>query len=128
MGIHARVLSAQEQEHCDLTLSELYNWQQALDVPLADLLVDPGTPLSRPVLERARMVRLMKTAHALLKRSHAAGSRRLAQTLVEQLIEIMPELKDVHPWHTVGQRRTLEEFGRVLEQRVPDDFLRRQAE
>ena len=27
----------------------------------------------------------------------------------------MPELKDVTPWHSIGNRRTLEELGRIME-------------
>ena len=45
----------------------------------------------------------------------------MAETLVEQLVEIMPELKNVSPWHTYGQRRSLEEYGRVVERRLSDD-------
>ena len=33
--------------------------------------------------------------------------------LIEQILEIMPELADVTPWHTVGQRRTLDDVGRT---------------
>jgi hypothetical protein len=47
--------------------------------------------------------------------------------LIDQLIEIMPELKEVGPWHSVGQRRTLDDFGRVVEQSVPDEVFRRAA-
>src|SRR5690606_4915417 len=51
----------QEDETTDLHISELLAWQRVLRVPLADLLEDPGAPLSTPVLNRARLVRLMKT-------------------------------------------------------------------
>ena len=37
------------------------------------------------------------------------------------------ELVDVSPWHTVGQRRTLEDYGRVVERQLPDDVLRRMS-
>jgi transcriptional regulator with XRE-family HTH domain len=113
----------QENEASDLLLSELYKWQAALDVPLVDLLVDPGTPLSRPVLERAKMVRLMKTASAMLELAPTLRIRRLAQMLVDQLVELMPELEGIGPWHSVGQRRSLDDFGRIIERRLPDDFL-----
>ena len=62
-------------------------------------------PLSAPVMKRAQMVRLMKTAQAILERSSQPSIRRMAQTMTEQLIEIMPELADVGPWHAVGKRR-----------------------
>ena len=68
-GVDIRQLRLQEQESTDVRLSELHKWQKALDVPLAELLVEPDSSLSRPVLDRARMVRLMKTATAIRERS-----------------------------------------------------------
>jgi len=56
----------QEEQTSDLPLSELYRWQAALDVPLLELLVESDEPLSAPVLKRAQMVGLMKTAVAIL--------------------------------------------------------------
>src|ERR1700742_364164 len=38
----------QEEPACDLMLSELLRWQQALEVPLSDLLVESESPLSEP--------------------------------------------------------------------------------
>ena len=35
--------------------------------------------------------------------------------LNEQILEIMPELEDVGPWHSIGQRRAANDFGRVFE-------------
>jgi hypothetical protein len=48
---------------------------------------------------------------------------RLAQTLVEQLVEMMPELEQVNPWHAVGQRRSLDELGRAAERQFSDDYF-----
>lgn len=115
----------QEQETSDLPLSVLYLWQKALDVPVADLLVDSDAPLSAPVMARARMVKVMKTAVALMEKVQTNPQRRLITMLMEQLLEIMPELREVSAWHSVGQRRTLEEFGRAVERTLPDDLLRR---
>lgn len=123
LGMTIREARNQEAEDADLHLSELYRWQQALDVPLVELLADPDTPLSRPVMERARLVRLMKTATALLEQALTARARRMAQMLVEQLVELMPELRGVGPWHSVGQRRGLEDYGKIVERSLPDDFL-----
>ncbi len=114
----------QEEQTSDLPLSELYRWQAALDVPLLELLVDSDEPLSAPVLKRAQMVRLMKTAVAILERSHQTGIRRMAQVLVDQLIELMPELKGVNPWHAVGKRRTQSEVGQAAERRLCGNMLR----
>ena len=35
-----------------------------------------------------------------------------------ELARIMPELKEVSPWHSVGQRRSLDELGRIAEQPI----------
>ncbi len=63
-GIDVRRLREEESGEHDLRVSELLRWQRVLGVPIADLLVDPGMPLSSPILHRARLVRVMKTAKA----------------------------------------------------------------
>ena len=76
-----------EREDTDLPLSALYEWQKALDVPVGELLVEPDEPLSTPVMKRAQLVRLMKTAMAIKERSGQPAIQRLAEVLVNQLIE-----------------------------------------
>ena len=122
MGSDIRSLRLQEQESTDLRLSDLHKWQKALDVPLSELVEETDEPLSRPVMERARMIRLMKTAAAIHERAPVAV-QRMAQMLVDQLVEVMPELEDVSPWHQFGQRRSLDEYGRVVERRISDDLF-----
>jgi transcriptional regulator with XRE-family HTH domain len=118
LGTDIRSIRAQEQATTDLKLSDLYKWQRALDVPVAELLVEDDEPLSRPVRERAQMVKIMKTARSLVEATTAGPARRMAENLVEQMLELMPELKEVSPWHTVGQRRSLDEMGRIAMQPV----------
>jgi transcriptional regulator with XRE-family HTH domain len=125
LNVDIAVARQQEDETTDLPLSMLYQWQQVLDVPIAELLVDSESPLSPPVMERARMVKVMKTVAAIVEKANTPPMKRLVQMLCDQLLEIMPELADVAPWHTVGQRRTLEEYGRVVERQLPDDMFRR---
>lgn len=127
LGTDVRQTRVLEDESTDLHLSDLYRWQKALGVPVSELLVDPDAPLSRPVLERARMIRLMKTTAAILERSQTPAITRMAQMLAEQLIEIMPELKDVSPWHSIGQRRSLDDYGRAVDRRLPDDMFQSSA-
>jgi hypothetical protein len=119
-----RELRREEDPATDLPVSRLYQWQEALEVPVADLLVDSGAPLSTPVLERARLVRIMKTVAAIQEKAQNTSIERLAQTLVDQVVEIMPELKDINPWHSVGQRRSLEEYGRIVERTYSDQLWR----
>lgn len=113
----------QENATTNLSISELNRWQKVLDVPLSDLLVEPTSSLSTPIMERARMVRIMKTAAALNEQSKTDAQKRLAKMLVEQLTDIMPELENISAWHSVGQRRSLDEYGRVMERRLRDDFF-----
>lgn len=118
-----RSLRAQEQPGSDLRLSDLYRWQAALDVPVEELLVDSSAPLSRPVAERAKMVRIMKTALTIRENAEAPALQRMAENLVDQLVELMPELKEVSPWHSVGMRRSLDDMGRIAEQPINDASL-----
>ncbi len=127
LGVDVPTVIEQEQEEADLPLSVIYAWQRVLDVPVAELLVDTDAPLSPPVMERARLVKLMKTAAAIMEKAHSNSLKRLVTMMVEQLLEIMPELRDVSAWHTVGQRRTLDDYGRAVERQLPDDLLRRMS-
>jgi hypothetical protein len=123
LDVETSQVRQQEDPQADLQLSALYAWQRVLQVPVADLLVDLDAPLSAPVLKRAQMLRLMKTAITILEKAGKPQVRRLAQMMVDQLVEIMPELENVSAWHEVGQRRTRDEYGRIVERCLPDDLL-----
>lgn len=125
LGIPLAVVRRQEQAGSDLRLSELLRWQEVLEVPVAELLVEGEGQLSGPVLARSRMVKLMKTAAAIRERAQDSGLSRMVEMLVEQILEIMPELSDVTPWHSVGQRRTREELGRTARMVVSEELFRR---
>jgi transcriptional regulator with XRE-family HTH domain len=124
LNVDLAAVKAEEQPHCDISLSRVYQWQAVLEVPVADLLVEPEESLSAPVMQRARMVRIMKTAQALLERTHEVSIRRMAQVLVDQLVEIMPELESVSPWHIIGRRRTQDEVGQAGLRSLSADGLR----
>lgn len=123
MELGVNEIRQQEDPHTDLRISDLLKWQKVLDVPLADLLVDNEGPLSEPVTRRANMLRVMKTAKAILESAQDRTVKRLAEMLVSQLVEIMPELSEVSAWHTVGQRRTQNDLGRIVERSIPDSFF-----
>ncbi len=112
-----------EQETSDMPLSELYEWQKVLDVPIAELLVEADDPLSLPVMKRAQLVRLMKTVLAIMEESTQERVRRMTQTIIDQLVEIMPELEGVTPWHAVGKRRRRDDFGVAAERRLSEDVF-----
>ncbi|MBM4021255.1 MAG: hypothetical protein FJ284_03270 [Planctomycetes bacterium] len=125
LGIPMPVVRRQEQADCDLRLSDLLRWQEVLQVPVAELLVEGEGQLSGPVLQRSRMVKLMKTAAAIRERSQDATVARMVTMLVDQILEIMPELADVTPWHSVGQQRTRGELGRTAWTVIPEELFRR---
>lgn len=103
----------QQEENRDLPLSTLYAWQEALHIPATEFLVEDDAPLSTPVLKRAQLLRMMKTIMSIVERSKQSSVRRLARFLAGQVMEVMPELKEVEPWPTVGRRRTTRELGQA---------------
>ena len=127
LGVEMAVVRQQEQPECDLRISEVMRWQEVLEVPIAELLVEGDGQLSGPVLERSRMVKLMKTAAALREGTRGTPTGRVVDMLVDQILEIMPELADVTPWNTVGQRRTLDDVGRTALRTLPEDIFRHSA-
>ncbi len=123
-GVPVRVLREQERDSTDLRLSDLYRWQRVLDVPVEELLDESDSPLSRPVLERALLVRIMKTALSLQESVPRGSLKCLADRLVAQLVELMPELAQVSAWPSLGQQRTLDELGRIVQNPVSEEWLR----
>ena len=95
------ISDVRQMEHptADLRISELHAWQRLLEVPLHELLVDTELPLSPPILQRAQLLRLMKTVVTLREKSTDLEVSHLIERLLHQILEIMPELKNVGPWH-----------------------------
>ena len=124
LGVSLAVVRRQEEPDCDLRLSDLMQWQAVLEVPVAELLVEAEGQLSGPVLQRSRMVKLMKTAAAIRERTQDTMTSRMVSMLIEQILELMPELADVTAWHTVGHRRTLDDVGRTAQCVVSESVFR----
>ena len=118
-----RELESQENESSDIPLSVLYKWQRELRVPASELLAESNGLLSEPIRQRACMIRLAKTALTLLEKAESETTRRLAKTVVELCIEIMPELRDVTSWPERGSPRRSGELGRIAECPMPDTLL-----
>ena len=118
-GIEVKELRRQEDPSTDLSLSDLRIWQKALEVPLVDLLEDESQLLSRPVNERAKMVRIMKTVVSLSEAcSTNLRTARLTTMLREQLLELMPELAEIGGWPQCGSRRGADVMGRIFHQPI----------
>lgn len=115
-GIDLRTLRTHELPTSDMKLSELRAWQLALEVPLVDLVEDDLQPLSSPVKDRAMLVRIMKTVAAIKEAGGSPRIQRLSEMLFEQMVELMPELKEISAWPQHGSRRASN--SRIIEQQV----------
>jgi transcriptional regulator with XRE-family HTH domain len=123
MRISVGKVEEQEDPSCDMRLSDLQRWQQALNVPVAELLNEPEGELSQPIQLRAHLLKAMKTVRSIQQRARQATLQRLAQTLVNQLLELMPELEGIAPWPTVGIRRRKTDLGQAFLRRIALDPL-----
>lgn len=123
LNIDLGELQQQENEAADVPVSVLYAWQDALEVPAAELLAEASDSLSLPILRRSQLLRLMKTVSSIGQQTRQESIRRMVQTMTEQLVEIMPELAEVSPWHVVGKRRRLTELGVAADRRLSDDVF-----
>ena len=123
MNISVEQVRAELDPRRDMRLSELYRWQAALNVPVVDLLVHPGTGLSGSIQLRAELLKLMKSVRSIQEKSEDEVIDRLAARLTGQLMKMMPELKNVSSWPSIGQRRTLDELGAVVKHILPESFF-----
>ena len=114
-GVPVRQLRREENPANDLPLSVLHRWQKALEVPLSELLTEPNNQLSDVVGQRAKLVRVMKTALSVCESARDEPTRRLGKMLCEQLLELMPELAEQTAWPSVGSRRGQLDLGRIAE-------------
>jgi len=124
LGITVQDVRRQECATTDLPLSVLRKWAKVLGLPVFELVEEPDGSRSTPLIDRARLVRVMKTAMTILERAGNPQTKRFAQTMVDQLIEIMPELRGVGARHVASKRRRLDELGVAAERRFSDDLFR----
>jgi transcriptional regulator with XRE-family HTH domain len=123
LGITIEDVVRQECTTADLPLSMLHKWAKALALPVAQLVAEPDTALSTPLFNRAHLVRVMKTAMALLEQTGNLRTKRLAQTMIDQLMEIMPELRGISAAPAVGKRRNRDDLGIAAQRSLSDKFF-----
>lgn len=123
MNTTVAVVDQQLETTCDLTLSDLYKWRAALDVPVADLLVEPDPGLSPCIRQRADLLKAMKTVRLMEHYTQNATTRLLVTQLTDQLTAMMPELRYVDAWPKVGTRRTTDEVAAIEEHVIPASLV-----
>lgn len=112
----------------DLTLSQLYAWQQILNCPVSELLVDEDQRLSEPIKNRAALLQLMKTAVTIRSAAKSGGIKTLSEMLVEQLVELFPEFRDVMPWGGDGNVSRKVCCAAIASRKYPDDWFAQTAD
>ena len=108
---------------CDMKLSNLYRWQAILKVPITELLNEPDVGFSPHVQFRSCLLKAMRTVRTIQQKARSSTIQMMTTQLAEQLTQMMPELKDVHAWPAVGQRRSLNELGKIVENQVSDNIF-----
>lgn len=107
----------------DMNLSELYRLAEVLRVPLTEMVTEVDVGLSEPVKIRAQLLRLMRTVQSIQETSTQLQVSRLARQLRQDLLKIMPELKDVTSWPVVGNPRSRNELGAIMDRCIPTNLF-----
>ena len=84
-----------EEESIDLSIGRLTQWAAALGVPVTELIIEPDIGFGLTCLEPPQAKRLMEAANSLRKRTRRRSVQRLAQTFMDQLSEMLPELEQI---------------------------------
>jgi hypothetical protein len=74
-------------------------------------------------MKRRKMAELLKTVVTILRDTKQPGIRRLAHTLVDQLVELVPELKRLSIRYGAGEGQLLDGQGRSTGRSLPLDFF-----
>jgi hypothetical protein len=119
-----REVRAQEDPTCDLSLTALYRWQQALRVPAAEILVEPGDKLSSPVNVRARLLRMMKTIVTILDKPQPERTANLLENLRNEILAVMPEIENIDRWHGSNGTRGADDIAAAVLRQIDEELLR----
>ena len=122
-GIPIGELKLQENEGQDLRLSTLQKWHQAFNVPIEELVVEPDDRITPSLELKAHLIKVTKTILLLLEQCEDETTKILAKRLFDELIQIMPELKEVGPWPTRNRPRDPNDVPRRVEQQISTDLL-----
>jgi transcriptional regulator with XRE-family HTH domain len=124
MHVPMREVRAQEDPTCDLPLTALYRWQQALRVPAAEILVEPGDNLSSPVNVRARLLRMMKTIVTILDKPQPERTANLLENLRNEILAVMPEIENIDRWHGSSSTRSADDIAAAVLRQIDEELLR----
>ncbi|MDO4586897.1 MAG: hypothetical protein Q4C95_06310 [Planctomycetia bacterium] len=121
LGLTTAEARYQEQPSTDLSISQLMAWKDVLDIPLVELLPE-NEILNNPIRNRALLVKVMKTAKQILQTAKESRIHNMAITLVDQLVHLMPELREVSSWPEIGQSHENRDYGVAAYRRFDVDI------
>lgn len=128
LSLDAAEVQRQETETTDLPLSQLYRWRDILQVPVCELVIEPDEIPNNPIRNRSQLIKMMKTVRTIAETSKEEGIVILARLLIDQLVDLMPELQSVSAWPSVGQAREQRAPGQAALRRFDSMISRRLEE
>ena len=93
LSMSPQEVQSHENSELDLQVSLLMRWSQALGVPVSELIIEPDANILSTKLSQQQAERLMRIARRLRSQTRRRSTERLAETFIDQLIEIMPGLE-----------------------------------
>jgi transcriptional regulator with XRE-family HTH domain len=123
LDLNVEDVKRQEEATQDLSLSEFYRWQQLLNLPVEELLVETESPLPRPTVRREILTKMIQTVLTILRQTKQPAIRRMAHTLVDQMVDLHPELRAMADAQSAGRQHLLDDQGRAVKGPLPVDFF-----
>ena len=117
-GIPIGILRKQQDSN-EISLVDFLRWQRALNVPFEELLQPIATELADHIRVRAGLVRLVRSIKSLLHDELTERQATIVENIIDQLNELMPELRAVPAWPAIGSRRSQNEPA-VIESQMID--------
>ncbi|MBN2295305.1 MAG: helix-turn-helix transcriptional regulator [Pirellulales bacterium] len=123
LGIDVDTVELIENESTDIPLCLLHEWKKLLNVPIGELLVDTEGAFNAPEKIPAQLTALMRTAITLTRQNRQASVAHMAHNLINQLLEIMPELRQVVNQYGPRQTHPIHEYGLEFEDNFLDEMI-----
>lgn len=95
LGITASEAARREAPENDMRMSEIHAWSEALRVPPNELVFGVAEQQDAEISARACLVRTARLLHRVQKRVPDRDIRREAASMINEIIEAMPEVQSL---------------------------------
>ena len=110
LGIDVALVELLENESTDIPLSLLHEWKKLLDVPFGELLIDEEGLMYDTRYIQDQLDSMLKTALKIAQQSKHGPVKHMVNNLIDQLLQIMPELHEVLLQNNSKKPSLLEEY------------------